>query len=539
MDYEKKNQEDLESAKGLLAIAKENNNKIAIQIIEKFFPELRESEDERIREELIEYIRKTTCVNFIGKCSKKEAEKFISWLEKQSEHNDISNVPSREAILTIWELGNEWKELTNGRITAECGTQLDYIQKHWHESDCCLKEKQGEQKPVECIKFDNEFENQVSHLIASVLNGEHEYNEGFVKYASQSLLGFAKKEQKPADKVEHGFKVGDWITTVNSIVIEKVVEFMGNKVRLIDTDGVYTLYPQSWLNHYHLWTIQDAKDGDVLAYPDGTIVIFKYRLDGLNSGIYMSHILLTTKIEISQSCAVSKDIHPATKEQRDLLFQKMKEAGYEWNAEKKELDKIEQNPSCREEDERMIDTIIYDLERHGGKEDSCYSEEINCLKSLKHRIQQLPEWPVNTVWYDNMDDLIADAMMDEINKSDLSDSDKYNRIYWINTHREKNIEWSEEDEGMYLRTIGILGTCRLGILPTKVEEELKWLKSVKPQQNRYGKGFKDGYSAAKYNNWKPSEEQMEIIENLLACEMPPRHKKIFESLYNDLKNLRS
>ena len=28
---------------------------------------------------------------------------------------------------------------------------------------------------------------------------------------------------------------------------------------------------------------------------------------------------------------------PATKEQRDLLFQKMKEAGYEWDAEKKEL----------------------------------------------------------------------------------------------------------------------------------------------------------------------------------------------------------
>jgi hypothetical protein len=35
---------------------------------------------------------------------------------------------------------------------------------------------------------------------------------------------------------------------------------------------------------------------------------------------------------------VSRDDYaPATKEQRDLLFHKMKEAGYEWNAEKKEL----------------------------------------------------------------------------------------------------------------------------------------------------------------------------------------------------------
>ena len=58
-------------------------------------------------------------------------------------------------------------------------------------------EKQKEQKQVECIDFDNEFENQVSHLFASILNGEHEYNEGFVKYAAQSLLGYAKNEMKP------------------------------------------------------------------------------------------------------------------------------------------------------------------------------------------------------------------------------------------------------------------------------------------------------------------------------------------------------
>ena len=38
-----------------------------------------------------------------------------------------------------------------------------------------------------------------------------------------------------------------------------------------------------------------------------------------------------------------------------------------------------------EDGEMMINTIIYDLERHGGKEDSNYSAEINWLKSLKER----------------------------------------------------------------------------------------------------------------------------------------------------------
>ena len=31
---------------------------------------------------------------------------------------------------------------------------------------------------------------------------------------------------------------------------------------------------------------------------------------------------------------------PATKEQRDFLFRKMKEAGYEWDATKKQLKKL-------------------------------------------------------------------------------------------------------------------------------------------------------------------------------------------------------
>ena len=62
-------------------------------------------------------------------------------------------------------------------------------------------------------------------------------------------------------------------------------------------------------------------------------------------------------------------LKPATKEQRDFLFQKMKEAGYEWDDEKKELkllitnggdfdtENCEQNPSCSEDDEEIIGNI--------------------------------------------------------------------------------------------------------------------------------------------------------------------------------------
>ena len=115
-----------------------------------------------------------------------ELDALVSYVvdKKQKEQNIV---PSRETILGIWELGNLWKENPEERDGL---TQLQYIQKYWFEK--C--DYQKEQKPVECIEFDNEFKNQVSHLLASVLNKEWEYNKGFIEYAAQQLLGYAKRE---------------------------------------------------------------------------------------------------------------------------------------------------------------------------------------------------------------------------------------------------------------------------------------------------------------------------------------------------------
>ena len=38
-------------------------------------------------------------------------------------------------------------------------------------------------------------------------------------------------------------------------------------------------------------------------------------------------------------CTIDAPVTPATKEQRDVLMKAMNDAGYEWNAEKKELKK--------------------------------------------------------------------------------------------------------------------------------------------------------------------------------------------------------
>ena len=87
-------------------------------------------EDEKIKESIKKVLANT---NFNKLDIKYSFYEMISWLEKQNKQS-YSNIPSRETILAIWELGNDWKELTNGSISTEYGTQLEYIQKHWQES---------------------------------------------------------------------------------------------------------------------------------------------------------------------------------------------------------------------------------------------------------------------------------------------------------------------------------------------------------------------------------------------------------------------
>lgn len=70
---------------------------------------------------------------------------------------------------------------------------------------------------------------------------------------------------------------------------------------------------------------------------------------------------------------------------------------------------------------------------------------------------------------------------------------------------------------------------------------IDWLESVKKrlqEQNNYDKGYNDGYSAAKYNQWKPTDKQMEDFRMLLDYNIGVFDYAKFmsvDSLYEDLK----
>lgn len=183
---------------------------------------------------------------------------------------------------------------------------------------------------------------------------DEKIRKGIIEYLEQSQFGeehylidddvvrgyISWLEKQGEQKVEPKFKVGDWINKDGAIWrIEGVSDkeyILGGRPDVIIQEPIHIIDLE-----FRLWTIQDAKDGDVLCYRNDIFLVKSYVL--FNRVVshctygerFMSHNIYSfTRADFSK-------IYPATKEQCDLLFRKMKEAGYEWDAEKKELEKVD------------------------------------------------------------------------------------------------------------------------------------------------------------------------------------------------------
>lgn len=256
------------------------------EAVETLIPELKESEDEMVREEILE-VAKTVVLRdgtLYGK--KYNCREWIAWLEKQGNTNKEYWRGYREGKKEILD---KYSELKKQMKTPE--ESLGISSEEWNE------------------------------IVDECVYGE-----------------------------QPRFNIGDWIVSDLEDVNE---DFRLCKIIGIE-DGCYTIqsangckgynFFETWESDYHLWSIKDAKDGDVLVtVDDKRPFIHKGCLDpnhpdspvvycGINSEGYFCRG--GNKFD---HWWTSKEVHPATKEQRDLLFQEMKELGYGWDAEKKEL----------------------------------------------------------------------------------------------------------------------------------------------------------------------------------------------------------
>ena len=150
-----------------------------------------------------------------------------------------------------------------------------------------------------------------------------------------------RNEHKPTDEVKPKFHEGDWIVDKFGLA-QQVLDFRG---------GIYTCTYNSFTidceSNYHLWSIKDIKEGDVLYYEfNDTKNLFIVKSVGETKDQVEGHFCYYITrdgrevwdgrllyLNIASMC----NAMPATKEQRDLLFSKMKEVGYAWDGEKKKL----------------------------------------------------------------------------------------------------------------------------------------------------------------------------------------------------------
>lgn len=299
MDYEKKYKDAQKWMEGVFMELSHERQMEA----EAFFPEIKESNDERIRKELLDYIEKSTgCKEWVAWIKMQDPKKFEEELEK----------------------------------AYKCADEVQY--RNGYEDAIREIEKQG--------------------------------------------------EQKTTDKVEPKFKVGDWVVDDQGKV-NQVTSATDDGYGCCLYDGTYIC--GCWKDYYHLWTIKDAKDGDILYSLDSKRpFIFKHRKPheqatpycGIN--IYGKFFVVNTK-----DCIITTDKYiPADKFQRNLLFQKMKESGYEWDAEKKELRKIEFcGDVCTDNRFEIIEKAKQHLLTNTNIETS--EDEMKCLDSFLFRCWQM------------------------------------------------------------------------------------------------------------------------------------------------------
>ena len=173
--------------------------------------------------------------------------------------------------------------------------------------------------------------------------------QGIAFYDGKLIETSQEKVAEPIPSRE--YNVGDWVVFEEKTMrIEKIED---RWVDLVGTDGMCCM---TGIDTFRLnavdWNIDYAKIGDTLVCNDGSIFLYRGIRDCLEGDGALYYCVLTNEgsFETSQiapdaktgfAWAYVKDVHPATKKQHDCLFNAMKEAGYEWDAEKRDLTKAE------------------------------------------------------------------------------------------------------------------------------------------------------------------------------------------------------
>ena len=409
-------------------------------------------------------------------------------------------------------------------------------------------------------------------------------------------LNYIKKiekqgEQKPADKVEPKFHEGDWV--VSKLGNVWYIDSFDNKnYKVTDINGNYNCFPIYIQDRLHLWTIQDAKDGDVLINWNNTTFIFK----AIENETVKFHVAYNEKWDAIKTPSTKLshlglpehqfEFHPATKEQRDTLMKAMTDAGYTFDFKKKELKKVEEEVNGedygidgRYPAQRILEKTLGSVE--GYQSDDGILDHKAAVTAVKKLYEQKPAWS------EEDEDAIGMAI---IALEDMYDEDAPNTTYGgynlpfnkaaerlksLKDRVQPKQEWKQENtddltdfenammhigESFFSKNGGldpndtnvIKEQAKLLLELTNIhkwsEEDGEMLNLIIARLHSHPNVDLEEYSK-EYNwlnyrfetikpqsTWKPSEEQIDVIEAVMNNRS--FQKRHLDSLYEQLKKLR-
>ena len=414
------------------------------ETIDIIFPELVESEDERIRKALIENFELLNGKQFKnqkwGAHEELLIDDILAWLEKQGEQK-----PNPYSGTSFEYNGHTWGMcVRDNGVDILCDKHIighlekqgeSYTKKDVADLNEFVKEysfnipsdiynflpKEKQSKWINEIEsavragvqwFEKQGEQKSSDEILKIRQEVYQsgYNDGYKhgcedtknqdEQKSQRMISAEAKEamyDKPSDKVEPKFKVGDWVVYYRNDSSREVLQVYDIRDgRYYFTDNVHFSWSVKECDEKsHLWTIEDARDGDVLACENGWTCIFKC----LNDNLFSSYCFMDHEGWFCEDGGqghtldnrICGEIYPATNEQCDTLIKAMADAGYTFDFDKRELKKIEQKSAeWSEEDEKKFADACIMLDWYKGNNWWTAQYIKDWLKSLKDRYTWKP-----------------------------------------------------------------------------------------------------------------------------------------------------
>ena len=531
-------------------------------------PELQESDDERIRKELITHCRNIRCVTEEGA---ERIAKWLAWLEKQGEQKSVDKVKPkfhkddwvvnndtgdvfqvneiRDGKYCLWPIDSEivehlriiavdtdyhlWsiQEAKDGDVLTDVYGNIGIYEKcddfNW-TSYCSLGHNGGFQ-PFE-VEHENEktypaTKTQRDTLFTKMKEAGYEWDaekkksKRFEKQGEQKLIIDGILTATNYDKMFQNcnvrkFKVGDWVMLDRPVLITKVEDMPYNTHQYWTSDG-------TWFGDAtksKLWTIEDAKDGDVLVHND-CIFIFMGIKDGIVKGICTE---LSDTMSNFGKPEYNNDYCPATKEQRDALMRVITDFGYEWDAEKKELKKIEQKsekPKWSDDDEQYLLVCKNALSKY--QVSNKWDADI-ISKWLDDKLKQGEQKPT---WSEEDEKMVKDII------AAIDTLYPHGMVNWLKSLKYRvqpqlKYEWDEEDNKRIDRIYDFLWKHKRGFsaIIWQIEEDANWLKLLKNK-------------VALQKQWKPSKEQIIALRWVLNNIPYNKHKEEISELLDQIKDL--